>query len=255
MAKKSSKKNTRPQGAVDKQQLRQQRLEARRAAKAEAEERRRKQARRERLVRFMILSFVALSLFWFIFLRNQTPSEINGHPISQFSNAGVNDHTNDPQQYETTPPVSGPHAAGTLPCGLYGSQIPDETQVHMLEHGAVGLQYQPTLDPAEISKLEAIAKGEDENVFAAPYQGMETPISVTSWSRKMELDEVDEAAIEEFIDVFAGKGPESGQTCPNEQDQPFQPQQSPSPGEAISPAPGESPEGNGDEEEGDGGGG
>lgn len=232
MAKKSSGKPSGP----NKQEIKRQRLEARRAAKAAEMERRRKQQRREQMVRYLIISFVIVSLIWFIFLRNQAPSEIDGHPISQFSTAGVNDHTTDPVQYPTTPAVSGAHAPGSLPCGVYSTQLPDESQVHMLEHGAVGVQYQPTLEPSTIESIEDLVRDAGDNVFAAPYEGLEKPIAVTSWSRMMTLDEFDRGAVEQYIDAFAGEGPESGQTCPAEEDSPFRPAPTVSPQPSPSPS-------------------
>lgn len=231
-----AKKSGGPSGQ-DKQELRRQRLEARRAAKAAEMERRRKQQRREQMVRYLIISFVIVSLIWFIFLRNQTPSEIGGNPIAQFSTGGVNDHTTDPVQYESVPGVSGAHAPGALPCGVYNAKVPDESQVHMLEHGAVGINYQPTLAPETIEQIEDVVRDSGDNVFSAPYDGLPKPIAVSSWSRIMELDEFDRAAIEEYIDVFAGKGPESGQTCSNEEDSPFEAAPSPSPSAEPSPSP------------------
>jgi hypothetical protein len=235
---KGSKRKDNLTGA-QKQEMRAKRLEARRAAKAEAEARRRKQERRERIVRLVIMGFVVVSLVWFIFLRNQQPKEIDGHPITQFSTAGVNNHTSDPVNYETLPAVSGEHAPGAAPCGVYDQQIPDETQVHMLEHGAVGIQYLPTLPVDQIKEIEAIVEDSERDVFSAPYPGMESQVAVSSWSRKMELDELDASAVEQYIDAFAGKGPESGQECPKEVDSPFEPQASPSPTPVatISPEP------------------
>lgn len=232
--KKPNRPQTRPAtDGAGKQQQRRERLEARRAAKAAEYERRRKQARRERLIRAGILTFIGVSLFWFIFLRNQVPTEIEGRPITQLSNAGVNEHTSDPVTYESTPGVSGAHAPGVLPCGVYDQQLPDETQVHMLEHGAVGVVFDPLLDPEEIARIEELVASYDENVFSAPYQGLPESVVVTSWSRLMNLDAVDIPAIEGYIEAFAGKGPERGQSCPNEEDSPFElPTAEPSPGES-----------------------
>lgn len=234
MAKKSSGKPSGP----NKQEVKRQRLEARRAAKAAEVERRLKQQRREQMVRYLIVSFVVVSLIWFIFLRNQAPSEIDGNPISQFSTAGANNHTSDPVQHATTPGVSGGHAPGSLPCGVYSTQIPDETQVHMLEHGAVGVQYQPTLEPSTIESIEDLVRDAGDDVFSAPYEGLEKAIAVTSWSRMMTLDEFDRSAVEQYIDAFAGGGPESAQTCSAEEDSPFQPAPTVSPQPSPSPSEG-----------------
>lgn len=241
MAKKKKSSN-RPPGQ-DKQEVRQRRLDARRQAKIEAEERRRRQQRRELIVRYLILAFIGLSLFWFVFLRNQAPSEINGHPISQFSNAGVNDHTNDSVTYETQPPVAGAHAPSPLPCGVYNQTLPEERQVHMLEHGAVGIQYRPDLELEEIKEIEALVGEFDKDVFSAPYTEMETPIAVTSWSRKMELDSFDEDAVRQYIDEFAGEGPEADQDCPSDSDTPFEPAPTASPDATASPEPSPDAEG------------
>lgn len=197
-----------------------------------------------------IFAFVVLSLFWFIFLRGQKPTEINGHAISGFSTAGTNDHTQDPVTYESTPGVSGAHANSPIPCGIYDSEIPDEIQVHMLEHGAVGIQYQPTLDPEQIKGIEAIVEASSRDVFSAPYAALQTPIAVTSWSRLMPLDTFDKATIEEYIDVFGGSSLEPGVQCPKEEDSPFEPQSTVSPEPTATPAPDASPT----EEPGGGGG-
>jgi len=255
---KGKRKANRPAG-VNPQELRQQRLEARREAKARAEAARRKAQQRARLIRMLMLALLAVGLFWFVFLRGRAPTEIGGHPVQTFSQAGVGDHTDGTVQYPTTPPVSGTHAAFPGVCGVFAEQIPNETQVHNLEHGAVGIQYVPELPPEQIQAIEEIARGYSENVFSAPYPGMETPIAVTSWGRMMRLQELDEDAIREYIDAFAGEGPEPGQTCPNDSDQPFD--ASPSPASTGSPVPTVPPEataspggGNGGND-GDGGGG
>ena len=57
-------------------------------------------------------------------------------------------------------------------------------------------------------------------MFSAPYDGMDTPIVITAWGFRMPLEEVDEPAIEEFIDEFREKGPED-QPCPNTANAPF----------------------------------
>jgi hypothetical protein len=229
MAKKN--KRNRPAGAPNPQELRQQRLEARRAAKEEALIAQRRASQRERLVRLVLFGFLFAGLFWFIFLRNQTPSEFNGQPVTQLSNAGEGNHTRETVNYESSPPVSGSHANGAGPCGVLNQEIPNETQVHSLEHGAVGVQYQPDLDPEVIADIEDIVREAGDNVFSAPYANMETPIALSSWSRLMTLDELDVEAIDGYIDAFAGNTLEPGTDCPATVDEPFEvPEASPEPG-------------------------
>jgi hypothetical protein len=247
MAKK--KNRNRGPNARNPQEVRRERLEARRAAKAEALAARQRAQRREKIIRMFLFLALGAGLFWFFFVRGQGPSEINGHPITEFSSRGVNEHVAGKVVYESSPPVSGAHASTAAECGVHNQQIPNENQVHSLEHGAVGLQYSPDLDPEAIATLEEIAGGYDRNVFSAPYEGIdEGDIAVTSWGRAMYLDEVDETAVRDYIDVFAGEGPEAGQECPNTAERPFDPGQaspapSPVPGETIEISP--SPKGGG----------
>ena len=240
MAKKSKKSRRSGTPGVDPNQLRQERLEARRQAKAAAEAARRKKQMRERIVRYLIYAGLFVLAIWFVFLRNAAPTEIRGHTIDTFTQSGVNQHTSETQNYPTTPAVSGPHAPLPANCGVIGQPIPAENAVHSLEHGAVGINYGPDVEMDTIKDIEALVGEYEENVFSAPLAGMEAPVVVSAWGRLMKLDAYDEAAVKEYIDEFAGKGPEAGQTCANTAEQPFV-GPSPAPTDVVTPAPGESP--------------
>jgi hypothetical protein len=234
----AKKKKKRPSASgIDPNERRRQRLEARRLAKAEALKAQRRAQLRERIIRYVLLAGLVIVAFWFFFLRGQVPDAIAGHEIEHFSIAGLNDHTGADVDYETNPPVSGPHSQDPAACGVYSAPIEDENQVHTLEHGAVGILYQPTLEESQIEAIEAIVEQRDSHVFSAPDEDMETPIAVTAWGHMMELEEVDRAAITEFIDVFAqgGDAPEASNSCPTTQDSSFLDQPSPSPVPTSSP--------------------
>jgi Protein of unknown function (DUF3105) len=226
---------------AEKQEARQRRLEEKRLARAEAAERQRKQAQRERLVRFAFIGLIAVGAIWFFFLRTKAPTEIGGHELLSDSQAGEGVHTGDPVTYDTVPPVSGAHAPGSAPCGVHAEQIPNENLVHTLEHGAVGLLYDPTIDIQQVRDLENIVGGVSSHMFSAPYEGMDTPIVVSAWGYRMPLEEVDEPAIQEFMDEFRQNGPED-QDCPNTANTPFggdEPEQdSLDVGDDASPSPG-----------------
>jgi hypothetical protein len=246
MARKNKRKRA---GApdIDPNEKRRAQLEERRRLRAEAEAARARQQRRERIIRFALFGLLGAGLIWFIFLRGGAPSEINGHEVQALSQAGVGEHPPDTTSlvYPTTPPVSGPHAGQPEVCGVHDEQIEDPVQVHSLEHGAVAIQYDPTLDAAQIQSIEEMARDHEENVLSAPYSGMETPIAVSAWGYLMRLDTFEADSINEFIDAFAGKGPEAGETCLNGLDQPFGGSATPSPGAspsgAASPAPASTP--------------
>jgi hypothetical protein len=146
--------------------------------------------------------------------------------------------------YPMSPPVSGEHAQAAAPCGVYGSAIPNENMVHILEHGAVGLLFKPDLDPAVITDLEAIVGSYDSHVFSAPFESMDTPITVIAWANSMSLDAYDETAVTGFIDAFrqGGNAPEAYQECPNDENTPFSnvtptPEPLPSDVTTIEPSP------------------
>ena len=244
MAKKRKSKK-RKKGAppgVDVNEQRRERLEARRRAKAEEEARRYKAERRRKLVNRSVLVAVLGGAAWLLFLRPDGPTEIQGHQINGFRNFGSNDHTGETVSYESKPPVSGPHAPNAAECGVHAEPIQNELQVHSLEHGAVGIQYNPErVDPADIEAIEAIVQEYDSHVFSAPYPDMEHAIAVTSWSRMMPLDSLDESAIREYVEAFRDKGPERGQSCDNTSDEPFEPAAAPQGNGTPSPAPSASP--------------
>jgi Protein of unknown function (DUF3105) len=172
------------------------------------------------------MTLVASALTWFLLARlapAPPPSEIDGHAVTKLGESGVNDHVEGTVDYDSTPPVHGPHAPQPAPCGVHASQIPNEEQVHSLEHGAVGIQYRPDLGQEDIRRIEGIVRRFDSGVFSAPYRGMPTPITVSSWGELMRLDSFDGRAIEDYIEALRNEGPERGASCPNTVDDPFRP--------------------------------
>lgn len=222
MAKKKTTRRRGTDSGVETNRQRQERLEERRRERERVAEARRRAEQRRRLIRTFLLVAAVLGVGALFFLREGPPTTIEGNEISSFSTAGEGLHTSDPVTYETSPPVSGEHIPSPAPCGVHGQPIEDEMQVHNLEHGSVGVQYQPDLDPAQIQQIETLVRSYDAQVFSAPYEGMEPNIAVTSWGRKMELDRFDGSAIRAYADEFVGTGPEK-QPCDATEDQPFEP--------------------------------
>ncbi|MPZ71536.1 MAG: DUF3105 domain-containing protein [Actinobacteria bacterium] len=225
----SGKSRKRKSGGPEAAERKRQRLEQRRQEKAEAQARQRKAEARARVVRMISIVSLIIVAFWFFFLRTKTPDEIMGHSITGFGGAGVGKHTSETVNYEMIPPVQGLHAGTPAACGVHSTQVPNEAFVHSLEHGAVGLLFDPTrAAPEDIKELEALVAEAERNVLSAPYEGMQPVFSIASWGARMDLEELDIAAVEEYIDTFAGKGPEPAQECPNTSSSPFVPDTEPS---------------------------
>jgi hypothetical protein len=238
VAKKKKKRRRSTGSGTDVQERRLQRLEQRRQEKAARIEQQRKVARRAQMIRIALYALVGVGVFWFFFLRPpERPESIRGHQLRLFDESqGVQRHVDEGQtvEYETTPPAYGFHSPGSLQCGIWGEQQPSEPFVHSLEHGAVGLLYEPQrAEPQAIERLEAIAGRYDSHVIAMPFAGMDQPIAIVSWGEIMELDELDEPAVGQYLETFRDEGPESGQQCPMQADTPFVPEPTPSP----SPSP------------------
>ncbi|GAC1409333.1 MAG: hypothetical protein NVS1B14_11400 [Vulcanimicrobiaceae bacterium] len=147
-------------------------------------------------------------------------------------------HIDAPQSvnYKTDPPTSGAHYNGpakrgngqpgppelTAPTstGVHKTQIPNEVQVHNLEHGHIAIQYQPnSIPPSLIAKLEALANADPTWVLVAPRQNAATKVAFTAWTIKQACDFPNDDIVKvakDFIKRFKNKGPESvpGQPAP-----------------------------------------
>jgi hypothetical protein len=227
----NKKTKRRRSGGAEQHERRQQRLEQRRAARAAALAAAERARRRRRLVRGALFIVIALlPILAYALFRPTAPTQIEGHEIQTFSPAGENQHQEGDLDYESNPPVSGAHSIRPAACGTHAEPIPDENQVHTLEHGAVGIQYLPTLAAREIAILEDIASSYDSHVFSAPRPEMSSPIAVTSWAHMMRLDSLDASAIRTYIDEFRMRGPEE-QDCDATNQQSFDVRTAPSPKE------------------------
>jgi hypothetical protein len=124
-------------------------------------------------------------------------------------------------RYATHPATSGSHWPVTAPnaqapfgapvrWGPYDVELPDEALVHNLEHGGIGLHYNcPDGCVETVEALTSMAPRGFSQFVISPYADMDSKIAITSWRHIMYLDEVDEAAIREFIDEYLDRAPES----------------------------------------------
>ncbi|MSP77955.1 MAG: DUF3105 domain-containing protein [Dehalococcoidia bacterium] len=114
--------------------------------------------------------------------------------------------------YNSVPPTSGPHWPSVLPCGIYDTPIPNEQQVHNLEHGFVVVQYKSS-DPALVGQLRSIGEsipGYPNYLLMAPYPTMDSAIAITAWQRLLRMDSLDEQALRSFITTYKGIPHEQG---------------------------------------------
>ncbi|HZM75701.1 MAG TPA: DUF3105 domain-containing protein [Candidatus Limnocylindrales bacterium] len=109
------------------------------------------------------------------------------------------------EPYKTVPPTSGTHSAQIVALGIYREPVPEELQVHALEHGHVFLQYAPGTSEVDIAALERIGRRYPRDAYVAPYPGLDKGIALTGWQRLQRLDRFDEQAVVKFITTVAGR--------------------------------------------------
>jgi hypothetical protein len=131
---------------------------------------------------------------------------------------GQHTHVNGVIKYDRSPPVGGNHSPLWANCNgvVYDHQIANENAVHMLEHGAVWITYNPkTLSAAGVAKLRTYVQGQDREAMS-PYAGLKTPISLQSWGYQLFLTSPTDPRIAQFIANLRYNSkttPEPGASC------------------------------------------
>ncbi|HKX74168.1 MAG TPA: DUF3105 domain-containing protein [Acidimicrobiia bacterium] len=187
----------------------------------EAEERRQQAKKAEQRRRYLITGAIVVGLVGVVVYLATRPPPAALANIETFADQGAaHIEANSPTpNYNSNPPTSGPHASTPAACGIYREPVPDVNQVHTLEHGAVIVQYDPTVSEADREVLEDFGRDAPSHVIVAPREGMESPIALTAWTKRLLLDTPDREAISAFYDLFAQFGPERGVACSKQIDQ------------------------------------
>jgi len=125
-------------------------------------------------------------------------------------------HVEEDIAFSDLPPVGGEHRDIWQNCGVYDEPIESAYAVHSMEHGAVWIAYQPELPEDEVLALQDRVRG-DSFIILSPYPGLRSPVVVTAWQVQLELDNVDDGRISEFIEQHrvGPYTPERGATCSN----------------------------------------
>lgn len=124
------------------------------------------------------------------------------------------EHVNSPVDYAQDPPVGGDHASTWLNCGVYTEKVPKENAVHSLEHGAVWAAY----DPSALTEEEITAVQEalpDTYAVVSPYEGLESPITLSAWGAQVAVETPNDERIEDFVAKYwqSPEAPEPGAAC------------------------------------------
>jgi Protein of unknown function (DUF3105) len=131
---------------------------------------------------------------------------------------GQHNHVEGHITYDASPPVGGNHSQYWADCTgtVYSAAIANENAVHMLEHGAIWITYNPkTLPASELTQLKTYVAGVDR-LALSPYPDLKSPISLQSWGYQLFVDKASDPRIAQFISTlkFNSKTtPEPGASC------------------------------------------
>lgn len=127
-----------------------------------------------------------------------------------------NKHIDGQGTYAQSPPAGGNHNPVWIACDAktYDQELPKEMAVHSLEHGAVWITYLPSLEKSKIDVLKEKAKASGAT-FSSPYGEQNSPIVLTAWSRQLEVQDVNDPRIDQFMVKYrkSPDAPEPGATC------------------------------------------
>jgi hypothetical protein len=119
--------------------------------------------------------------------------------------AAIDGHTSNPVTTAVdspqSPPAGGDHNAAWLNCGVYTEPVPNENAVHSLEHGAVWITYDPALPAEDVATLQAFADNQSY-VLVSPYEGLDTPVAISSWGYQLKVDSVDDERLPVFLQKY-----------------------------------------------------
>lgn len=182
--------------------------ENRRALRSRMEQR----IRRRRLIRriFMLMGTVILiigiALVASTFTHRGTP--VSGESFALQGRDHILTGATHPA-YNSVPPTSGWHYADQVASwGVSASPIPNEIQLHNLEHGGIVIQYHDARDTALVGQLTTFAQSYPTKVLLAPYTDMPDTVAMTAWGHRQTFDRYNEPAMRAFIAAFINKGPE-----------------------------------------------
>ncbi|KRA25960.1 hypothetical protein ASD65_07300 [Microbacterium sp. Root61] len=150
----------------------------------------------------VIVALVAAS---FIFAPQPAPKYTAGSDGADIEGVAVYENTTTHVEgsvaYPQSPPTGGPHNAVWLNCGIYTEPQQNENAVHSLEHGAVWITYDASLVKGD--ELDALrAELPSTYVVLSPYEGLDSPIVLSSWNHQLKVDSADDARIPQFLEEY-----------------------------------------------------
>jgi hypothetical protein len=166
----------------------------------------------------LVIVIIIAGVYGFTLLTKKSPEQIEFEQrveavsldgkVEEFEIEGRDHVSSDTKvDYQTNPPTSGGHLAQAEEWGVYDEEIDDKAAVHSLEHGGVWISYKD-ISEEDIAVLKEIGKQNSQNTVVSPRAANDKKIVVASWGKMMQLDSIDKALIQQYIDTFKNQSPE-----------------------------------------------
>lgn len=129
-------------------------------------------------------------------------------PGERFASQG-NTHIrlgDDHPPYNSNPPTSGWHTPDLAAWGTYDYLVPEERLIHNMEDGGVILWYRFGTEEENadrVAALQEVARG-SQRIVIAPREDMPTLYALTAWQRLQRFDDIDQEAMQAFIEAYEG---------------------------------------------------
>ncbi|MFO7661588.1 MAG: DUF3105 domain-containing protein [Chloroflexota bacterium] len=164
------------------------------------------------LIAAVVIGIAGLGYLLYLSLRPEP--EIAG--IIQYERLSRGHEQNLEIPFGELPPAGGAHDPTWQNCGIYDEPLNTAHVIHSMEHGAAWITYQPNLAPDQIEAIQDKFRGQTY-IVVSPYPGQSSPIVMTAWGVQLEVDDLNDRRVNEFIERYrlGPTTPERGAACTN----------------------------------------
>jgi hypothetical protein len=180
-----------------------------------------KRRRQRALTWTAVVVVAAVALIGFIVWQGRPEGKVSAEDLAaarqQAGSSGVREFpeagrthiqpSQQPSNWNSTPPTSGDHLATPLSGGVYDSEQDERAIVHNLEHGYVVIQYRGIPEDQVNQLREFVRKRSGDKLVLAPYSGLEQDgVALTAWRNLETLKRANLVVIKAFVDDYMVPG-------------------------------------------------
>jgi len=129
--------------------------------------------------------------------------------VTEYAQAG-RDHiqaSQQPDNWNSTPPTSGDHLASPISAGVYDSEQDERAIVHNLEHGYVVIQYKGIPEDQVNQLREFVRDRSGSKLVLAPWSSLERDgVALTAWRNLETMQRVNLDVVRAFVDDYMVPG-------------------------------------------------